>query len=293
MRIVYAFVVALVMIPPPLSCAESIHDAIRHGDRATVASILESNPALIQATDTVGYTPLHFAAAYAQWDILEFILERGAPVNVEARDRCTPLHCACMYDEPRAIALLLRHGADSSLAGRDIYGEYTPLLRAAQRGCAGVIALLLERGADPAAVTREGWSALHLAALSGHGALFDLLIRGGVPEDIMDRQGRRYRECVLERPARISIDGDLLDDYIGAYGPFVSVLEEHGRLLLDDHSLNELYPIGKDTFFCDRDPWKAAFRRDERGEVDGVELFFLRRSVFVDKSDSCATARER
>lgn len=264
---------------------ESIHDAVRSGDLDSVRRILESDPASIRATDAIGYTPLHFAAAYARWDILAFLIEKGSNVNLAAKDRCTPLHCACMYEEPEAVELLLESGADSSLTARDIYGEYTPLLRASQRGCRDVIELLLENGADPSAMTKEGWSALHLAALGGHTQLFDILIGGGVTRDAKDQPGRTYQECVLERPARVPMDTDLLKDYTGTYGSIVFVIIEDDRLWLDDHSLNELYPIGEDAFFCDRDPWKAVFRRNESGEVADVELTFLRRSIVLEKSD--------
>jgi hypothetical protein len=42
---------------------------------------------------------------------------------------------------------------------------------------------------------------------------------------------------------------------------------------------NELYPIGEDTFYCVREPWKVTFRRDESGRVGGIRIDFLRRSV--------------
>lgn len=261
-----------------------ILEAVRRGDLAEVASIVGDEPNQIEAIDTIGYTPLHLSAAYARWDILELLLEAGAAVNVQALDHTTPLHAASAYDDAAAVDMLLSGGADSSLAVRDLYGGYTPLLRGAQRGSLRVVLLLLERGADPSAATTEGWTALHLAALGGHPDLFDILIAKGVPPEALDDSGRTYQECIMVRPSSVPIDRVKFDDYVGTYSPFLTVFVDDDRLWLDDHSLNELYPIGEDAFFCVQSPWKVVFLRDADGNVISVELTFLRRSVVVEKT---------
>ena len=58
------------------------------------------------------------------------------------------------------MELLLDAGADKEKADNN---GYTPLHRAAQRGCIDVFGLLLERGADTHARTKAGKTALDLA----------------------------------------------------------------------------------------------------------------------------------
>lgn len=55
-------------------------------------------------------------------------------------------------------------------------------------------------------------------------------------------------------------------------------------LWLDDHTLDALYPIGEDAVFCERDPWRVVFRRNEQGAVVSDELTFLRGTVVVEKT---------
>lgn len=272
-----------------LICVASQHqpnllDAARRGDLEAVKRIVASDPAQLGLVDTVGYTPLHLAAAYARWDVLRFLVSAGADVNTQALDRTTPLHAASVYDSPKIVELLLRNGAGSSLAVGDLYGAYTPLLRAAQSGAIEVVSVLLRHGADPSAVTKEGWSALHLAALGGHPMLFDALLAGGVPGDAVDDDGRTYEQRLLVRPAETRVDMARLGDYTGDYGPFVRIFQHEGRLWLDDHTRDALYPIGDDVFFCERNPWKVAFRRNDRGTVVSAELTFLRRAAVIEKT---------
>ena len=50
-----------------------------------------------------------------------------------------------------------------------------------------LVALLLERGADPRAANVHGWTALHQAAYSGLAALVDLVLAAGGPLDVSAR----------------------------------------------------------------------------------------------------------
>ncbi|HUS86790.1 MAG TPA: ankyrin repeat domain-containing protein [Bacteroidales bacterium] len=270
--------------------AGEIHDAVKKGNLEKVKSILLKNLSLLNATDNIGYTPLGYSAAYAQWDVLQYLLECGAEVNIITKINDTPVHCSCYYDRPDIVELLLTHGGNECLKVRDIYGGYTPLLRAVQRGCKGVVSLLIEKGASPDEVTNEGWNALHLAAKCGHKHLYELLIGKGVSWSAIDKEGRTPMEYDFCRPAPIKQDPGLLEDYIGRYtlngDPVeigIEIYREDNIIILDDNSLNELYPIGEDLFYCDQDPWTIRFYRNNSGAVERIELIFLRRNVLLYK----------
>ncbi|MBN1268726.1 MAG: ankyrin repeat domain-containing protein [Kiritimatiellae bacterium] len=266
-----------------------IHEAVLKGDLAAVKSMLAGADSLLDARDFFGHTPLSMAAAYGRWDVFRHLLEAGADATIVTKTRCTPLHCVCYHDRPDMVELLFQHGGAAGMTVGDIYGEYTPMLRAVQRGCGKVVALLFEKGARPDEATSEGWNALHLAAKYGHRHLYDLLLERGVSPDALDGEGRAPMDHDHGRPEPVPFDGDLAE-YAGWYtwqgdpeGHGVDVFLAGGRLFLDDNCLNELYPVSQDAFHCDRDPWRIEFLRDEAGAVDRVTLRFLRRDITLDK----------
>ena len=276
-------------VSPSLFAGE-IHSAVKNGDLERVKYLLSQDMSLLNAREKIGHTPLSLAAAYGRYDIFKFLLEQGADVNNITSTNTTPMHSACMHDNTEMIELLFEYGADSCLKVKDIFGEYTPMLRAVQCGSKKVVALLFKKGANPGEKTKEGWNALHLAAICGHRHLYKMLTDIGVSLIEIDLEGKRPMEYNFLRPEMISIDSSLLREYTGRYtwegkpdNPGVDVFIMNGILILDDYAFNELYPIGKDVFYCTKNPWEIRFIREENGQVDKVELCFLRRKVILNK----------
>ena len=275
-----------------LSINNDIHDAVKAGDLEIVKSILGYNPGLINARDKIGYTPLSIAAIYARWDIFRYLLNVGADVNIITLDNATVLHAVCHHDRPDMAALLLERGGELSLKVKDVYGEYTPMLRAVQSGCKNMVEFLLDNGASPDEATKEGWNALHLAAKCGHRHLYAMLKENGVDVDAIDKAGNKPLDYDFERPEPVSIDDIDIQEYTCNFtwegapeGFFVTFYLDNGKLILDDYSINELYLIGKDIFYCTKNPWKVRFLRGKKNEIDSVEFTFLRRSVTLKKRD--------
>ena len=276
-----------------ISCpAGEIHEAARKGNLGRVKSILVSDGSLLNAVDFIGHTPLTLSAAYGRWDLFQYLLDAGADVNHITRTKATVMHCASYHDRPEMVRLLFQKGGAPCLKVKDIFGEYTPMLRAVQRGSKNVIALLFDMGAQPGEATKEGWNALHLAAKCGHRHLYGLLIERGVSLDARDQDGNTPMEYDFRRPDPIPMNSRVQAEYAGFYtwedapeGLGITVFLQEDVLMLDDNCLNKLYPIGEDTFYCDRDPWKVQFFRNDAGIVNRVELTFLRRSVILNKND--------
>lgn len=271
--------IILALAPQPAAAVEDIHDAARDGDLATIKQILESDPEQLDSRDRFMLTPLDWAATRAQWNGVRWLVEAGASVRNVGWDGGTVLHRACHYDVPEIIRLLLDKGAD--LGHRNQWGR-AALHVAARRDCRGAAAVLVTAGADLHAATNEGWTPLHVAAMSGHEDMMRFLVSSGSAVDARDQQGKTPREYFKPRPPEIAMTPEAYGEYLGHYageeGFRVEVWEKQDRIYITDFGYDEMYPIGKDEFYCRHEPWKARFFRDDAGKVAEMELSFLRRS---------------
>ncbi|GIM02622.1 hypothetical protein Vretimale_7499 [Volvox reticuliferus] len=133
--------------------------------------------------DHEGATAWHLAAAAGQEASIRVFLAPPpgvAPVNVDAHDGdgCTALHRAAAAGAGGVVALLLEAGADPAATDD---GGRTPLHYAAEAGLVEVMRLLLEHVAAEDVDRRDafGWSALHHAAEQGNAAMLQLLLQRG------------------------------------------------------------------------------------------------------------------
>lgn len=129
------------------SDVSTILQASTAGNLGLVASLLKKNPALLNAHDDVGDTPLKRAvgALFPNPTLIKFLLDQGAEVN-QTGFWGTALHTAAAKGNKPMVALLLDHGANPNL--RDHYGR-TPLDLSLFFRHADVARLLLAHGARP------------------------------------------------------------------------------------------------------------------------------------------------
>lgn len=84
------------------------------------------------------------------------------------------------------VQTLLDKGSDANL--KALYG-WTPLIRAAFNGHAGVVRLLIDHGAEIEAKTNYGWTGLMLAALRGQTDTVKVLLDRGAEVHAKNRKG--------------------------------------------------------------------------------------------------------
>jgi len=161
---------------------QGVFDLLRNGDIAAVKAMVEKSPQLVSERDGDDDTPLHYAAALGNADLVTFLIDKGAKIDLPDAERKTPLHLAAINDRRDAVAALLKRGA--AIEARDDYQRTALILCARERGQAATSRVLIEAGADVNAVDKFGDSALSLAAWRGKADLIDLLLEKGahVPE---------------------------------------------------------------------------------------------------------------
>jgi ankyrin repeat protein len=137
-------------------------DAATHGDVSALERLLDGPRAPpIDATDSLGVTPLAWAASLGEEDAVEMLMERGADVDSADHRGSTPLHKAAARGHEGVVGTMLEGGARTDL--KDQSGS-TALIEAARSGHRGIVQALLLCGADVDARDDKGLTALMAGA---------------------------------------------------------------------------------------------------------------------------------
>lgn len=158
-----------------------LHYAISKGYKYAVDALLNDGAIglLINQGNVNGSTPLHFACANGYQDIALALIDKGANLDIQNKDRGTPLMFACMNGHTDIAISLLERGADPDLAN---YNGDTALHIACEKGHQGIALALLDKGANPNLPDNDGYKALHYACQDNNKELVEaLLIRGADP----------------------------------------------------------------------------------------------------------------
>ncbi|XP_042900716.1 protein fem-1 homolog B-like [Parasteatoda tepidariorum] len=123
-----------------------------------------------------GATALWCAASAGHFNVVKYLLSRGADVNHATKSKSTPLRAACFDGRLDVIQYLVDKGADIHMANKY---DNTCLMLAAYRGRIDVVTYLLTKKADPDAQTQCGATALHFAADHGHVDIVKKLLKHG------------------------------------------------------------------------------------------------------------------
>ncbi|MDQ7826257.1 MAG: ankyrin repeat domain-containing protein [Candidatus Eremiobacteraeota bacterium] len=112
---VFGMVTIIIIVFALLGSSANIHNAVYSGDRQKVAALIEKDPSLVNKRDDLSKTPLHKAAEQGFTSIAEYLLSKGA--DIDARDSFgkTPLDYARAGDNTELIRLL--ESAKSSRSG--------------------------------------------------------------------------------------------------------------------------------------------------------------------------------
>jgi len=144
----------------------------------------------VDAVPSDGETALFKAVAGGHTAGIRLLLDAGADPSYATRKRITPLMQASFVGNALALEILLATGRAGDVNATDADNE-TALLKAAWKGHAEIIRLLLSKGADPSIATKTKWTPLMFAARDGHRNTVSVLLRSGKAGsvDAGDRKG--------------------------------------------------------------------------------------------------------
>jgi ankyrin repeat protein len=129
-----------------MSPVDAILAAAKEGDHNRVLTLLEADPALATASSMPGSQPIHAAWFGGHKRIVDLLLSRGVDVDFFLASELG------MLDQVRSAI-----DSDPALARAFSTAGSTALHRSCYWGQTAVVSLLLEHGADPNAVTRDGF----------------------------------------------------------------------------------------------------------------------------------------
>jgi len=157
--------------------ALTIFEASATGKINNILRLLARDPQLVNAYAEDGFQPLGLACYFGHFDVAEYLVKAGAPVNSTSRNelKAAPIQSATAAGHEKIVRMLLANGADPNIREQ---GGYTPLHAAAQNGDEMVIRTLLYGGADLGIKSNDGKLPLDLALEAGHTEAARLLEEG-------------------------------------------------------------------------------------------------------------------
>ncbi|RVE65642.1 hypothetical protein OJAV_G00118420 [Oryzias javanicus] len=137
---------------------------------------------------------LHIAARNDDTRTAAVLLQNDPNPDVLSKTGFTPLHIAAHYENMSVAQLLSQQWSNNGI---------TPLHIASRRGNVMMVRLLLDRGAQIDAKTKDELTPLHCAARNGHVRIIEILLEHGAPIQAKTKNGLS--------PIHMAAQGDHMD----------------------------------------------------------------------------------
>jgi ankyrin repeat protein len=175
---------------------QAIVRAAGQGNLAEVQRLVQQDRGLLDAVHN-SWTPLTAASQAGRVEVIRYLLDEGAQVNLGNWYDPSAHESACRSGHLEAVSLLLARGADAAIEG------WSPLARASANGHTDIVALLLAHGSGD--IARSSFvTALQLACYRGAAGVVRALLGAGADPHVVGSGSRRplqvavihgYQEC--------------------------------------------------------------------------------------------------
>jgi uncharacterized protein len=197
-----------------MDSTKQLFDAIQAGNVDALGQLLAAEPALANARNDGGMSPLMMATYFGRRDVANVLMQHGAEVDIfvasalglpdrveqilgadqgavesYSPDGWTPLHLAAHFGHAGIAAILLEHRASVAARSKNDLANM-PLHAALAGGHRPVAELLLAYGADVNAAQHGGFTPLHAAAENGDPEMVRLLLAQGANPTARADDGR-------------------------------------------------------------------------------------------------------
>uniref|UniRef100_A0A8B9FD81 Uncharacterized protein n=1 Tax=Amazona collaria TaxID=241587 RepID=A0A8B9FD81_9PSIT len=186
--------------------AVGIFHAVTKGNLSELEKTLKGND--INALNSPSETLLHAAAANGHVTVMEYLISKGAKVDVKDKNGRTPLHRAAEKGHSDAVKALLQSGA--YLYSLDMEGK-TPFHLAAQNNhnessLAKMLLKAVNAGAQINAATKEFVTPLHVASQRGNTDAAQQLLHHKAHVNVKDKQLKSPLHFAAERGDRPMVE---------------------------------------------------------------------------------------
>ncbi|XP_047937888.1 ankyrin-1-like [Salvia hispanica] len=163
----------------PSYCGDTpLIEAAREG-HINVVEFLISHKAQLQAANKKGFTALHYAVQKDNRDLMELLLNNGAPTEKDSVDG-TPLQIAASRGQIKSIKLLLKYGAEPNSNISEV--QDSPLISAIKALSYECVKRLIKAKADPDKFLYGLTPLAHAAKLPDTKYLECLIAAGATPD---------------------------------------------------------------------------------------------------------------
>jgi len=263
---------AILLLVATTAQAQGIISAATSGHLEKVKELVEKDPKLVNAKDASGRTPLHWACRGVHFEVLKYLLEKGADVNAKTNNGDAPLHYAVLSGNINIVKQLLDHGAYHSIKNSN---SDTPLNIAVATRSKDLMEILLEKGAEYDDSGVKALNMLQISARNGFEKMFKILVEKEGDRLFADKEKNKWTMQDAITGGSMELVNILVDRKIpiekkaDIYGwTVIHYAANNGRLPMIEYLVKNEIDINKRT----KGGETAYNLAEKRGDIEALDL---------------------
>ena len=164
-----------------------LHNATANNHLKLVKYLVEELKFDVNSTDNLQMTPLMFASEKGNYELLNYLIDKGADINAATPNKTNVLMLSAYGGNLDVVKRLLDLGLD--INERNDYGAAV-ITYAAYRGHLDIVEYLIEQGADYHIFSHSGESPLSWAIVARRFEVADFLLEKGMDINMVNERGQ-------------------------------------------------------------------------------------------------------